>query len=88
MALAASVFVHPQALCESDDVGPRTRIWPFAQVMRGARVGADCNICGHAFIEKRPVPPPGPAPLSPAGLPPRPAPNRRLPLGSPVSGSL
>ena len=51
MALAASVFVHPQALCESDDVGPRTRIWPFAQVMRGARVGADCNICGHAFIE-------------------------------------
>jgi acetyltransferase-like isoleucine patch superfamily enzyme len=47
----ASVFVHEKALCESDDVGPRTRIWPFAQVMRGAVVGADCNICGHAFVE-------------------------------------
>jgi UDP-2-acetamido-3-amino-2,3-dideoxy-glucuronate N-acetyltransferase len=51
MALDSSVFVHPRALCESDDVGPRTRVWPFAQVMRGAKVGADCNICGHAFIE-------------------------------------
>ncbi len=46
-----SVFVHAQALCESDDVGPRTRIWAFAHVMRGAHVGADCNVCGHAFIE-------------------------------------
>lgn len=47
----ASVFVHERGLCESDDVGPRTRIWAFAHVMRGARVGADCNVCGHAFVE-------------------------------------
>ncbi|MFN8037026.1 MAG: acyltransferase [Acidimicrobiia bacterium] len=47
-----SVFVHPQGLCESDDVGPRTRIWAFAHVMRGATVGADCNICDGAFIEE------------------------------------
>jgi UDP-2-acetamido-3-amino-2,3-dideoxy-glucuronate N-acetyltransferase len=46
-----SVFVHDHALCESDDVGPRTRIWAFAHVMKGARVGADCNVCDHAFIE-------------------------------------
>ena len=46
-----SVFVHERALCESDEIGPRTRIWAFAHVMRGARVGADCNICGHVFIE-------------------------------------
>lgn len=46
-----SVFVHEKALCESDRVGPRTRIWPFAHVMAGAVVGSDCNICGHAFIE-------------------------------------
>src|SRR5262249_21674956 len=46
-----SVFLHERALCESDDVGPRTRIWPFAHVMRGARVGADCNIGEHAFVE-------------------------------------
>jgi acetyltransferase-like isoleucine patch superfamily enzyme len=46
-----SVFVHPHALCESDDVGPRTRIWAFAHVMKGAHVGADCNVGDHAFIE-------------------------------------
>jgi len=51
MVLDASVFVHEKALCESDQVGARTRIWPFAHVMAGAVVGHDCNICGHAFIE-------------------------------------
>jgi acetyltransferase-like isoleucine patch superfamily enzyme len=51
VGLDPSVFVHPLALCESDDVGPRTRVWAFAQVMPGARVGADCNVGGHAFVE-------------------------------------
>lgn len=46
-----SVFVHPRGLCESDRVGPRTRVWAFAHVMAGAEVGADCNVCDHAFIE-------------------------------------
>ncbi|MBL7502680.1 N-acetyltransferase [Frankia sp. CNm7] len=45
------VFVHPRGLCESDTVGPGTRIWAFAHVMPGAVVGAGCNICDHAFIE-------------------------------------
>jgi UDP-2-acetamido-3-amino-2,3-dideoxy-glucuronate N-acetyltransferase len=51
MSRDPSVYVHERALCESDEVGPRTRVWALAQVMKGARVGADCNICGHAFIE-------------------------------------
>ena len=51
MARDPSVFLHERALCESDDVGPRTRIWASAHVMRGARVGADCNIGECAFIE-------------------------------------
>jgi acetyltransferase-like isoleucine patch superfamily enzyme len=46
-----SVFVHPQALCESDEVGARTRIWAFAHVMKGARLGTDCNVGDHAFVE-------------------------------------
>ena len=45
------VHLHPQALCETDLVGPGTRIWAFAHLLPGARVGADCNICDHAFIE-------------------------------------
>ena len=46
-----SVFVHERALCESDAVGPRTRVWAFAHVMKGAVIGADCNVGDHAFIE-------------------------------------
>jgi serine acetyltransferase len=46
-----SILLHERALCESDDVGPRTRIWASAHVMRGARVGAECNIGECAFIE-------------------------------------
>lgn len=47
-----SYFVHPKALVDTKDIGEGTRIWAFAQVMEGSRVGADCNICGHSFIEK------------------------------------
>jgi acetyltransferase-like isoleucine patch superfamily enzyme/dTDP-4-dehydrorhamnose 3,5-epimerase-like enzyme len=46
-----SHFVHPQGICETDAVGERTRIWAFAHVLKGAVVGADCNICDHVFIE-------------------------------------
>jgi acetyltransferase-like isoleucine patch superfamily enzyme len=46
-----TTFIHPQALCESDAVGTGTRIWAFAHVMRGAVVGADCNLGDGAFIE-------------------------------------
>jgi UDP-2-acetamido-3-amino-2,3-dideoxy-glucuronate N-acetyltransferase len=51
MARDPSVFVHRLALCESDQVGPRTRVWAFAHVLPGARIGADCNVCDHAFVE-------------------------------------
>ena len=48
--MAPSV-VHPLALCESEDVGDGTRVWAFAHVMKGARIGRNCNICDHAFVE-------------------------------------
>jgi UDP-2-acetamido-3-amino-2,3-dideoxy-glucuronate N-acetyltransferase len=44
-------FVHERALVESDDIGPGTRIWAFAHVMHGARIGADCNVCDHTYVE-------------------------------------
>src|SRR6187431_1820384 len=47
----ADYFVHPQALCESASIGAHTRVWAFAHVLPGARIGADCNICDHVFIE-------------------------------------
>ena len=44
-------FRHAQALVESEAIGDNTRIWAFAHVLSGARIGADCNICDHVFIE-------------------------------------
>lgn len=46
-----SVYVHPQGLCESNTVGEGTRVWAFAHVLPGARIGRDCNICDHVFVE-------------------------------------
>ena len=44
-------FVHPQGICESTDVGAETRVWAFAHVLAGARIGRNVNICDHVFIE-------------------------------------
>ena len=44
-------FVHEQGLCESTTVGEGTRVWAFAHVLPGARLGADVNVCDNVFIE-------------------------------------
>jgi acetyltransferase-like isoleucine patch superfamily enzyme/dTDP-4-dehydrorhamnose 3,5-epimerase-like enzyme len=49
--LAGRVFIHPHALCESAAIGDHTRVWAFAHILPGARIGSDCNICDHVFIE-------------------------------------
>ena len=44
-------FKHPTAIVETEQVGEGTRIWAYAHVLPGARIGNDCNICDHTFIE-------------------------------------
>jgi UDP-2-acetamido-3-amino-2,3-dideoxy-glucuronate N-acetyltransferase len=44
-------FKHPQALVESQSIGDGTKVWAFAHILSGARIGSDCNICDHVFIE-------------------------------------
>lgn len=46
-----NVFIHPTALVESNDVGDETKVWAFAHIMAGARVGRRCVVGDHAFIE-------------------------------------
>jgi UDP-2-acetamido-3-amino-2,3-dideoxy-glucuronate N-acetyltransferase len=48
-------FQHQLALVEATDIGAGTRIWAFAHVLPGARIGRDCNICDHVFIENEVV---------------------------------
>lgn len=44
-------MIHPQAICESSQVGEGTRIWAFVHVLPGARIGRDCNLCDGVFVE-------------------------------------
>ena len=44
-------FTHSHALCESTNIGARTRIWAFTHILPNAVIGDDCNICDHVFIE-------------------------------------
>ena len=45
------VFVHEQGLCESQEIGPGTRISAFARVFEGAQIGTACQIGDGAIIE-------------------------------------
>jgi acetyltransferase-like isoleucine patch superfamily enzyme/dTDP-4-dehydrorhamnose 3,5-epimerase-like enzyme len=38
-------------LVESQSIGDETRVWAFTHILVGARIGRDCNICDHVFIE-------------------------------------
>ena len=46
-----TALIHPNAIVETDHVGPRTRIYAFVHVLPGAVIGADCNVNDHCFIE-------------------------------------
>ncbi|WOD12598.1 acyltransferase [Pseudomonas sp. NyZ704] len=43
--------VHPLADVADASIGSGTRVWQFVVIMRGAQIGADCNICAHTLIE-------------------------------------
>ncbi|NLG49694.1 MAG: N-acetyltransferase [Chloroflexi bacterium] len=49
--MEASVFAHPTALVETEQIGRGTRVWAFAHIMRGASIGENCNIGDHCFVE-------------------------------------
>ena len=44
-------MIHPLSDVQTDQIGDGTRIWQFAVVLKGAKIGRDCNICAHTFIE-------------------------------------
>lgn len=46
-----SARIHPLADVSSDDIGEGTRVWQYAVVLKGAKIGRDCNICAHTFVE-------------------------------------
>lgn len=50
-AIDPSAQVHYAALVENSCIGPRTKVWQFASVIRGSKVGADCSIATGAIVD-------------------------------------
>ncbi len=52
MAKQKSFFLHPQGIVEEGaKIGAKTRIWAWAHVLGGAKIGKECNLCDHTFVE-------------------------------------
>jgi len=44
-------FIHQLSSVMTECIGNQTRIWQYVVVLPGAKIGDDCNICSHCFIE-------------------------------------
>jgi UDP-2-acetamido-3-amino-2,3-dideoxy-glucuronate N-acetyltransferase len=44
-------FIHPLADVAECLIGQGTRVWQFVVVLKGAKIGSDCNICAQTLIE-------------------------------------
>lgn len=44
-------LIHKSSDVQSKQIGNGTKIWQFCVVLLGAKIGSDCNICSHCFIE-------------------------------------
>ncbi|QKU57128.1 isomerase [Vibrio cholerae] len=45
------MFIHEKAICESNNIGSGTKVWAFAHILPGAKVGSNVNVCDGVFIE-------------------------------------
>lgn len=48
-------MIHPKSDVLSNFIGENTSIWQFCVVLPEARIGRNCNICAHVFIENNVV---------------------------------
>ena len=44
-------FIHSLSDCQSTNIGCDTKIWQFVVILPRAKIGCNCNICSHVFIE-------------------------------------
>lgn len=45
------IKIHPLSDVQSKNIGNGTMIWQYAVILSGARIGENCNINCHTFIE-------------------------------------
>jgi len=44
-------FIHPLADVADCTIGEGTTVWQFVVILKGAKIGQDCNICAQTLIE-------------------------------------
>jgi UDP-2-acetamido-3-amino-2,3-dideoxy-glucuronate N-acetyltransferase len=44
-------LLHPLSDVQSTNIGERSRVWQFVVILPSARIGEDCNVNAHVFIE-------------------------------------
>ena len=44
-------MIHPLSDVQSKNIGENTNVWQFCVVLPNAKIGKNCNICSHCFIE-------------------------------------
>lgn len=44
-------MIHPTAEIQSQNIGKGTSVWQYCVILKGARIGDNCNINCHVFIE-------------------------------------
>ena len=45
------MIIHPLADVQTRDIGEGTKVWQFCVILKQAKIGANCNINCHVFIE-------------------------------------
>jgi acetyltransferase-like isoleucine patch superfamily enzyme len=45
--------IHPSSFVASNQIGEGTHVWAFVNILEGADIGSNCNICDHCFIENK-----------------------------------
>lgn len=44
-------FIHPLADVAECTIGAGTKVWQFVVILKGAKIGSDCNVCAQTLIE-------------------------------------
>lgn len=44
-------FIHPLSDVQCADLGDDTRVWQYVVILPRAKIGRNCNICSHCFLE-------------------------------------
>lgn len=49
------IFIHRLADVQTSNIGVKTKVWQFSVILKNARIGENCNINSHTFIENNVV---------------------------------